>query len=35
MSQYVILYESQTVQALFGTSHDDFNYLEAELEQIF
>ena len=24
MSQYVILYESETVQVLFGTSHDDF-----------
>ena len=35
MSQYVILYESQTVQVLFGTSHDDFHSLEAELEQIF
>ena len=35
MSQYVILYESQTVQVLFGTSHDDFHSLEAELKQIF
>ena len=35
MSQYVILYEFQTVKVLFGTSHDAFHSLEVELEQIF
>ena len=35
MSLYIVSYKCQNLHVLFDTSLDDFDYLEAELQQFF